>query len=409
MLIRYRFYEITLLWSPTVTHSNRMIVVLAALVAFAPLSIDAYLPSLPTIARDLEASATHVQLTISVFLAGLCLGMLFHGPLSDRYGRKPLLLAGMLMYLGATIGCMLAVSVDQLIVWRCLQGIGGAAAAVLARTIVRDLFPINQAARTLSLMHVVTMVATLVAPLVGSFLMVLGGWRSIFVGLFCFAALCLLACVRAIPETHPTDKRAPTLLRALAGYWNISRSPTALAFILCMGLSFGGMFAFITASPYVYIEYFGVTTHNYGVLFALNIGGVIVMTMLNARMVNRFGLISMLGVGVSLVGIAALGLGLLGGAGMLGLGGIVGLVVLYVSVTGLIGANCVASLLKLFPANAGAATGLAVATQFAMGSAFSALVGSLTDGSPRPMCLVIAAAGAGSVLCYGWLKYALRR
>ncbi|WP_350059725.1 Bcr/CflA family multidrug efflux MFS transporter [Pseudomonas asiatica] len=391
------------------THSNRMIVVLAALVAFAPLSIDAYLPSLPTIAGDLSASAAHVQLTISVFLAGLCLGMLFHGPLSDRYGRKPLLMAGMLLYLAATTGCMLAASVDHLIAWRFLQGVGGAAAAVLARTIVRDLFPINQAARTLSLMHVVTMVATLVAPLVGSVLMSVGGWRSIFVGLLSFAGLCLLACARGVPETHPVNNRAPTLLKALAGYLRIFGSSTALAFILCMGLSFGGMFAFITASPYLYIEYFGVSTHGYGVLFALNIGGVIAMTMLNARLVNRFGLMWMLGVGVSLLGIAAVGLGLLGGAGVLGLGGIVGLVVLYVSVTGLIGANCIASLLKLFPANAGAATGLAVSMQFAMGSAFSALVGSLADGSPRPMCLVIAAAGCGSVLCYGWLRLALRR
>jgi len=386
------------------THPSRLIVLLAALVAFAPLSIDTYLPSLPAIAHDLQASAASVQLTIGAFLAGLCLGMLFHGPLSDRFGRKPLLLGGMLLYLGATVGCMLAGSVEQLIAWRFLQALGGAAASVLARTIVRDLFAINDAARTLSLMHLVTMIATLVAPLAGSFLMLLEGWRTIFAGLFVFAAICLAACAWSIPETHPADKRAGSLGAALAGYWHIARSPTALAFILCMGLSFGGMFAFITASPYVYIEYFGVSTHTYGWLFALNIGGVIVMTLLNARLVSRVGPLWMLGLGAVFAGIAALGLGVLGGAGLLGLGGIVGLVVLYVSVTGLMGANCVASLLKLFPANAGAAAGVAVATQFAMGAAFSALVGSLADGSPRPMCLVIAAAGAGAVLCYVWLR-----
>ncbi|MFO3723363.1 Bcr/CflA family multidrug efflux MFS transporter [Pseudomonas sp. HLMP] len=383
---------------------SRLIVLLAALVAFAPLSIDTYLPSLPAIADDLAASATHVQLTIGVFLAGLCLGMLFHGPCSDRFGRRPVLLCGMLLYLGATIGCVLAGSVNELIAWRFLQALGGAAASVLARTIVRDIFSLNEAARTLSLMHLVTMVATLVAPLAGSFLMLVHGWRTIFAGLFCFAAICLAASAWSIPETHPADRRAGSLGVALAGYWHIARNPQALAFILCMGLSFGGMFAFITASPYVYIEYFGVSTHLYGWLFALNIAGVIVVTTLNARLVSRLGPLSMLGVGAAIASVAALGLGIFGAAGVLGLSEIVVLVVLYVSVTGLMGANCVASLLKLFPGNAGAAAGLAVSTQFAMGAAFSALVGSLADGSPQPMCLVIAGAGAGAALCYLWLR-----
>lgn len=384
---------------------RRLIFLLAALVAFAPLSIDTYLPSLPSIAVDLNASAARVQLTIGVFLAGLCAGMLLYGPLSDRFGRKPLLLSGIVLYLVATVGCMLANTVEQLIVWRFFQALGGAAAAVLARTIVRDLFSINDAARTLSLMHLVTMLATLIAPLAGSFLMLVDGWRTIFGGLFCFASACLIASIWRITETHPVEKRTSSVKSALIGYWYIARDPSAIAFILCMGLSFGGMFAFITASPYVYIEYFGASTHLYGWLFALNIGGVIVMTIVNARLVGRVGPLRMLGAGALIAGIATAGLGGLGGAGMLGLYGIVAFVVLYVSVTGLIGANCVASLMKLFPKNAGAAAGLAVSTQFAMGAAFSALVGALADGSPRPMCLVIAAAGAGSVASYLWLRF----
>lgn len=384
---------------------HRLIVLLAALVAFAPLSIDTYLPSLPNIAQDLgSTSATSVQLTIGVFLAGLCLGMLFHGPCADRYGRRPVLLWGMVSYLGATIGCLLAGSVEQLIAWRFLQGVGGAAASVLARTIVRDLFPLNEAARILSLMHLVTMLATLVAPLAGSFLMLLHGWRAIFVGLFCFAAICLTASLICIPETHPAEVRANSFRAALAGYWKIARNMRAVALILCMGSTFGGMFAFITASPYVYIEYFNVSPHGYGWLFALNIAGVIAVTLLNARLVGKRGPIAMLGVGAGIITVATLGLGFLGGAGFLGLSGIVLLVVLYVSVTGLMGANCIAILLKLFPANAGAAAGLAVSMQFAMGAAFSALVGGLADGSPRPMCIVIAVAGLGAALCYVWIK-----
>lgn len=384
---------------------RRLIILLAALVAFAPLSIDTYLPSLPSIADDLNASAASVQMTIGVFLAGLCIGMLFYGPLSDRYGRKPLLLGGMALYLVASVGCMLASSVEQLIVWRFFQALGGAAASVLARAIVRDLFSLGDAAKTLSLMHLVTMLATLVAPLAGSFLMLIDGWRVIFVGLFVFAAVCLLACIFSISETHYPDKRSQSVAAALLGYWRIATDPTAIAYILCMGLSFGGMFAFITASPYVYIGYFGVSPHGYGWLFALNIGGVIIMTVANARLVSRLGAIRMLGVGATFAGVSAVGLIVLSSSESMSLWSIVGFVILHVSVTGLMGANCVASLLKRFPENAGAAAGLAVATQFALGAAFSAWVGGLAHDSPRPMCMVIAAAGIGSALSYLGIRF----
>lgn len=221
----------------------------------------------------------------------------------------------MSLYLVASIGCMLANTVEQLIVWRFFQAIGGAAASVLARTIVRDLFSFGDAARTLSMMHLATMVATLVAPLAGSFLMLIHGWRTIFAGLFGFAALCLLACIWRISETHPPERRTRSVSSAFAGYWRIACDPTAVALILCMGLTFGGMFAFITASPYVYIEFFGVSPRLYGWLFALNIAGVIVVTALNARFVGRTGPLKMLGVGALLAGGASLGLAALGGGG----------------------------------------------------------------------------------------------
>lgn len=383
---------------------QRLIVLLAALVAFAPLSIDTYLPSLPAIALDLGATPASVQMTIGVFLAGLCVGMLFYGPISDRFGRRPLLLSGMFLYLAATIGCMYSSNIEQLILWRFLQALGGAAASVLARTIVRDLFAINEAARTLSLMHLVTMIATLVAPLIGSFLMLIHGWRTIFAGLFAFAGICLIACAWTIKETHPEERRSRSLMAALTGYWCIAKDPLAIAYILCMGLSFGGMFAFITASPFVYMEYFGVSPHAYGWLFGLNIAGVIVMTLINVHFVSRIGPLRMLGLGAVVAGLASTGLGLLAMTGFMNLNWIVVFVILYVSVTGLLGANCVASLLKLYPTQTGAAAGLAVSMQFAMGMGFSGLVGWLADGTPAPMCGAIVAAGFGSVACYGFVR-----
>lgn len=382
------------------SNPGRLIVLLAALVAFAPLSIDTYLPSLPLIASDLHADAASVQLTISLFLAGLCLGMLVYGPLSDRYGRRPLLLGGMALYLVATVGCMFAGSVEQLVAWRFFQALGGAAASVLARAIVRDLFALGEAAKVLSLMHLVTMLATLVAPLLGSVLMEVRGWRTVFFGLLVFGALCLVASAWKISETHAPDQRGESLAKVFAAYWQIARQPLALAYILCMGLAFGGMFAFITASPFVYMEYFGVSPTGYAWLFGLNVAGIIVMTLINARWVSRVGPLRMLAVGAGLAGVAALWLLTAGLTDWGGLAVIVVGVVVYVSVTGLLGANCVASLLALYPRQAGAAAGLAVACQFALGAAFSAVVSALADGTPEPMCLTLAAAGFGCLLCY---------
>ncbi|MCY1524777.1 Bicyclomycin resistance protein [compost metagenome] len=383
---------------------QRLIPLLAALVAFAPLSIDTYLPSLPLIARDLGAGESDVQMTISVFLAGLCLGMLGYGPLSDRFGRRRLLLGGIVLYLLASVGCSVADSSTSLILWRFVQALGGAAAAVLARAIVRDLFPLAEAARVLSLMHLVTMFATLVAPLLGSLLADIAGWRAIFAALLGFALVCLLAVTQRIPETHPADSRGRSVTDAFRAYWTIATDPRAIGYLLCMGLSFGGMFAFITASPFVYIEFFGVSPRTYAWLFSMNIGGIIVVTWLNARLVGRLGPQRMLGIGSLVALLAGLGLLLCGSSGVGGLPAIAGCLLAYVSVTGLLGANCVASLLALFPRQAGAAAGLAVAGQFAMGAGLSALVGALANGTPLPMCAVVGSAGVGCFLAFLMLR-----
>lgn len=395
--------------TPTVAQPQRLIVLLAALVAFAPLSIDMYLPSLPRIAADLGAPESAVQLTIGVFLAGLCLGMLAYGPLSDRYGRRRLLLGGITLYLVASLGCVLASGVEALIAWRLLQALGGAAASVLARAIVRDLFPLRDAARVLSLMHLVTMFATLVAPLLGGYLMLVAGWRSLFVVLMVFAGLCLLATAWKIPETHLPEARGRTLGEAFRAYGRMALQPLALGYIFCMGLCFAGMFAFITASPFVYIGYFGVSPLGYAWLFGLNIAGIIVATFLNARLVGRVSPERMLAWGTAVAAVAGLALAGVGLAGVGGLPMVVACVVAYVSVTGLLGANCLACLLAAYPGQAGAAAGLAVATQFGLGTACSALVSALYDGTPLPMCLVIGATGIGCLLAYRLARRASHR
>ncbi|NLW03853.1 MAG: Bcr/CflA family multidrug efflux MFS transporter [Pseudomonadaceae bacterium] len=381
---------------PQVSNPNRLIVLLAALVAFGPLSIDMYLPSLPLIASDLQASQADIQLTISAFLVGLFFGMLFYGPLSDKFGRRKLLLGGITLYLVASIGCFLATSAETLILARFLQALGAAAASVLARAIVRDLFPINEAARVLSLMHLVTMIATLIAPLIGGYLILIAGWRSLFLVLFVFAALVLLFTSWKIPETHHGASRGTSLGAVFKAYLQILLQPVAVGYILCMSLTFAGMFAFITASPFVYIEYFGVSPQTYAWLFSLNIGGIILLVSLNARYVGHFGTQRLLVAGAGLAATSGL---LLLFAGLTDIGGLT-LVVLallgFVSVTGVLGANCMASLLASFPDRAGAAAGIAIAAQFGLGALASFLVSSLHDGTPFTMALLVGLTGVGS-------------
>ena len=213
-----------------------------------------------------------------------------------------------------------------------------------------------------------------------------------------FAGLCLLAVVWKIPETHPADARGASVGAVFRAYGHIAVQPQALGYILCMGLSFGGMFAFITASPFVYIQYFGVSPQQYAWLFSLNVFGIIVATLLNARLVGRLGPQRLLVCGASIAALSGLGLAILGSSGVGGLTAIVVCLLFYVSVTGLLGANCVASLLSHFPKQAGAAAGLAVASQFGLGTAASALVRALHDGSLLPMSLVVGATGIGSLL-----------
>ncbi|HKM16576.1 MAG TPA: Bcr/CflA family multidrug efflux MFS transporter [Marinospirillum sp.] len=381
---------------PQVSNPNRLIVLLAALVAFGPLSIDMYLPSLPLIASDLQASQADIQLTISAFLVGLFFGMLFYGPLSDKFGRRKLLLGGITLYLVASIGCFLATSAETLILARFLQALGAAAASVLARAIVRDLFPINEAARVLSLMHLVTMIATLIAPLIGGYLILIAGWRSLFLVLFVFAALVLLFTSWKIPETHHGASRGTSIASVFKAYLQILLQPVAVGYILCMSLTFAGMFAFITASPFVYIEYFGVSPQTYAWLFSLNIGGIILLVSLNARYVGRFGTQRLLVAGAGLA--AASGLLLLF-AGLTGIGGLTLIVIAmlgFVSVTGVLGANCMASLLASFPDRAGAAAGIAIAAQFGLGAIASTLVGTLHDGTPITMSILIGITGVAS-------------
>jgi DHA1 family bicyclomycin/chloramphenicol resistance-like MFS transporter len=379
-------------------HTHWLTVVLSSLMAFAPLAIDMYLPALPAIGRDLATTPAAVQLSLSSFFLGFGVGQLVWGPLGDRFGRRGPIVAGIVLYIAGSVACALTSDVDHLVVWRFAQAFGACAAPVLARAMVRDLFPQDQAARMLSLMMLIMGIAPMVAPLLGGQVLVWSGWRAIFWGLAAFG-LIVLAGLYTIPESLSLDKRRRAGIGDMVtGYFRLLGNRTYLAYTLSGAFFTGGMFTYIAATPFVYIEYFGISPQLYGLLFGINVVGMMVFNMVNRRLVLAIGSDRSLVTGALACAAFGLTLAVLGATGSFGLLGIVVPLFFYLAMMGLVGANAMAGAMSVVPGMAGAASGLAGTVQFGMGAAASALVGWLSDGTPVPMALVIGAMGVGCAL-----------
>ncbi|WP_295007541.1 Bcr/CflA family multidrug efflux MFS transporter [uncultured Dechloromonas sp.] len=382
---------------------GRFILLLGALVAFGPLAIDLYLPALPAIAVGLAASAEAVQASITVFLAGFAVGMLFYGPISDRYGRRVVMLTGIALFAVASLACLLATAVEQLILARFVQALGGGAASVLARAVVRDVYSPTEAIRKLSLMAMVTAIAPLLAPLLGSALLAGFGWRGTFAAVLAWGLLSLAVVWRMLPETLPAERRGQlSLAAAFAAYGRLACDPVAIGLLLAGGMSFAAMFAYITASPFYFIELQQLSPAAYGALFAANALGIFAANYANSRLVKSRGAAAMAGVGCvsGLLGALLLWAAVAAGDALPAV--IAGLFVV-VAMTGLLGANCVGLLMARYPQNAGAAAALFGSSQFGFGMWASAAVSYTHDGSGRPMAWVIVATMTISV--FGYLLY----
>lgn len=380
-----------------------LVLLLGALVAFGPLAIDLYLPALPAIANGLTASQEAVQLSITVFLAGFGLGMLLYGPVSDRYGRRAVMLSGIALFVVASLACMLANDVTRLISARFVQAIGGGAASVLARAVARDVYPPVEAIRKLSLMAMVTAIAPLLAPLLGSVLLIWFGWRGTFGALLLWGVVSFAVVWLWLPETLPAERRQQFSLGAAFGaYFRLARDPIAAGLLFAGGMSFAAMFAYITASPFYFIELQGFSPIAYSALFAINALGIVLTNYLNSRLVKKQGAVRMAGIGC---GCSFAGALLLFAAVWFGDRMPLVLIGLFVVVcmTGLMGANCVGLLMSRYSRNAGAAAALFGSAQFGFGMWASAAVSYYHDGSGLPMAVVMLVAAAFSLV--GYLLY----
>jgi DHA1 family bicyclomycin/chloramphenicol resistance-like MFS transporter len=372
----------------------RLLILLGTLTAVGPLTIDLYLPAFPALARDLDVSASLVQLSLTACLIGLALGQLVAGPLSDRWGRRRPIIAGTIAYAAVTVLCAIAPTAELLVAARLVQGLAGGVGVVVARAVVRDLYSGVAAAKYFSRLVLVFGLAPIVAPTAGSLILQFASWRGVFVVLTVIGALIAVATALWLPETLPAERRATGGLGdVLRASRQVLSDRVFIGYALTQGLSFAGLFAYIAGSSFVVQEVYGGTTTQFGLLFGLNAIGLVALGQVNSVLLDRFAprrlLVSTLAVGV--LG----GLALTGAAAGHSLILFAAAMFVYVASIGLVMPNGTALALDRHPTNAGTASAVLGAIQSIIGSLAAPVVG-LVGGEHRalPMATVIAICAA---------------
>ncbi len=388
--------------------SFALTLLLAMLIGLGPLSVDMYLASLPEIARLLNAPAAQVQLTISVYLVGLACAQVIFGPLSDRHGRRPVLLSALGAYLLASLACALATSIEALIAARFLQALGGSGAMVLARATVRDMYEGVRVARELSRMAAIMAIAPLLAPLAGGVLQTLFGWRSNFVALFLFAATAWIMVWFLLPET--LRQRAPEPFSLGSTLRSYRRFLAHRSFVVHLGIGMccmAGLFAWISAAAFVLQDIYGLSPLAFGVAFAIAASGYLVGTSIAARFVMRWGSGRTMGFGTAAMACGGLAMVL---AVALGAHVAVALVVtagVYMIGMGMALPQSQAGALLPFADRAGAAASLFGLCTQTSSATVGAILGHTLSDTAWPLAIAMALAGCLGLVLW-WLSRGIR-
>ncbi len=380
-------------------HTSLLVLLLGALSGLGPLAIDMYLPSFPAIARELSTSPAIVEKTLAVYFAGLAFGQLFYGPATDRYGRKRPLYVGLITFILASLGSSYATSVHSLILLRFLQALGGCAEMVIARAVVRDYFKERESARVFSFLMLVHGFAPIIAPLLGGWLLVHFGWRSIFLALAAFASVCLFNVTFFLRESLPPESRHRSGLRAtFRTYAGLLRDPAFIAYTLSGGFIYAGLFAYISGSPYVFMELFYVRPERFGLFFGINAVGIMLSAQVNARLVRRIAPRAILRGALSVAALAGMVLLLTSWTHAGGFAGI--LIPLFVFLCSCGFTFPTATALAMGPHRkiAGSASALLGCLQFLVSGIAGLSVSALHNNTAMPMALVIGCCGSLALL-----------
>ena len=381
----------------------RLALILGLLSAIGPFAIDMYLPALPDIGRSLHASVGAVQWSLTTFFLSLGFGQLLYGPVSDMVGRKLPLYGGMALFLVASVGCALAGSIETLLAWRLLQGLGAAAGMAIPRAVVRDLYTGSDAARMMSLLMLVFSISPILAPLAGSGVIAVAGWRGVFWVVAFAAVVGLVLVATKLQETRPAAQRVESSLRsALRGYGVLLRDRHYLGLVLIGGCAMGGFFVYLSSSPFVLIGHYGLTPLQYSLAFSVNSVAFIGAAQFNGRLGERFGLVRLV---KGAVGAACTVMLLLLGYYLAGGDRLAVLIVLYFIASAFMGMVIpTTSVLALeeHGAIAGTASALLGTLQMLSGAVAMGVMGFFGSGKPLPM-VVGMAAGSLLGLLFTWL------
>ena len=371
------------------------IVILGALMAFTSLSTDIYLPAMPMMAAELQGN---VELTITGFLIGFSFAQLIWGPISDRVGRRIPLFIGMVLFVIGSAGCALSSDMPQIVFWRVFQAFGACTGPMLARAMIRDLYARTRAAQMLSTLVIISAIAPVIGPLLGGQIVTIASWRAVFWLLVVMGAAMFIA-LWWLPETLPGEKRLTTpISSAFGNYASLVKNREFMRYTLCVSFFYVAAYAFIAGSPFVYISYYHVDPQHYGWLFAVNIIGVMALSSVNRRLVQRHPLHTLLRVAAF---VAALATVLLALSVKTHIGGMVAMVLtifIFFSMNGIVAAASTAAALDTVPSNlAGSASALIGSLQYGSGIVSSLLLSVFSDGTPWAMAWIMM---AFTLLCF---------
>lgn len=382
-----------------------LVFILAGLAMIGPFSVDTYLPSFPAIGREFSATPLELQQTLSVYLLTFAVMTLFHGTLSDSFGRRPVILGCLVTYTLASIGCAFADSFGHLLLFRGVQGLAGGAGWVIGRAIVRDAFEGHRAQRVLSMVTLIFGVAPAIAPIVGGWLQGAFGWRAVFLFLVGYGATMLTVCLIKLPETHPAALRQPFELRPLAAnYLKLGRNPLMVLLCVTAALNFSGLFLYIAAAPAIIYDLLGLTERHFPALFVPTVGGIMIGALLSGRLAGRLTPRRTVAVSYALLAAAV---AFNAGYHALyppALPWSVLPVALYAVGMALSGPSIQLLVLDLFPANRGLASSLQGFTHSCCTAATAGLVAPFLSTSGLALAL-----GQAAMLAAGWLAWTAYR
>jgi MFS transporter, DHA1 family, multidrug resistance protein len=377
----------------------RFIILLGLLDAFGPLGIDMYLPAFPAIERDLAAPAGAMQLTLSLFLAGLAIGQLICGPISDRIGRRLPLLYGSAAFAVASLTCAFTRSIEALILARFVMGLAGSTGMVVARAVVRDSFEEADSSRIYSMLMLVIGIAPIISPSVGGGLMNIGGWGSIFWALAAFACVCGVAVAVDLPETHPLSRRSrDSVATIFRRYGALIVDRRFIGYAAPVSLALGLIFAYVASAPSVFMQIFKLSPTAFSLIFASNAIGLIGAAQVNRWLTRHYDTHAILRTASLVNAMTALLLPVLAWTGAGGFPAFFADIFLCLMTVGLILPNATAAVMAPFPEQAGVASALLGMLQFSVGAATGALVGFFHDGTARPMAFGMAGCAMISLL-----------